>query len=48
MPLEYFFYLRINFLATEVKRDNKKIGVTVGERGVCILRTGSKQSSPTF
>jgi hypothetical protein len=45
MPLEYFFYLKVVFLATELKRRQiKKLGTEWGERGVCILRTGSIQS----
>jgi hypothetical protein len=33
------------FLATGLKREIKKIGVRLGEKGVCVLRTGSNQSS---
>jgi hypothetical protein len=41
MSPQYFFYLRIFFLANQLKRGKlKKSGVTEGERGVCILRTG--------
>jgi hypothetical protein len=48
MALQYFFYVRIVLLVTEFKKDRYKIGVSVGERGVCILMTGLKQPSPSF
>jgi hypothetical protein len=35
------------FLATDLCRD-KKLGVIVGERGVCMLRTDSNQTSLSF
>jgi len=38
MPPSISFYLRLLFLATDLKRANKKIGVRVGESGVCVLR----------
>jgi len=49
----YFFYLRIFFWgggwATEFGKGKIKItGVRVGETGVCIARTGSNQTSPSF
>jgi hypothetical protein len=47
-PRQYFFYLRIDFWLLSCRAANKKIGVRVGERGVCTQRTGSKQSSPSF
>jgi hypothetical protein len=45
--LPIFFITKNNFslLAVELKKAIKK-WMRVGERGVCILRTGSKQSSP--
>jgi hypothetical protein len=42
-----FFLPKNSFLATELKR-GEKFGVRVAERDVCILRTGSNQSSPPF
>ena len=48
-PPPVFFLPKNSFLlATEFKRANKKIGVRVGERGICILGTGSNQSSLSF
>jgi hypothetical protein len=45
--LQYFFYLIIVFwLLSSRGASKKENGVRVGDRGVCILRTGSKQSSP--
>ena len=41
-----FSYPRTVMFATVLRMANKIIGLTVGERGVCILRTGSNQSSP--
>jgi len=43
-----FLTIFFSFLVVELKTANKKIGVRVGERGVCILMTGSNQSSPSF
>ena len=48
MTVQYFFYLIIFVLATVLERADKKIGVRVGERGGCILRTDSNQTSPSF
>jgi hypothetical protein len=45
--LLYFFHLRI-FLTIDFKRDKYQFGVRMGEKGVCILRTDSNQSSPSF
>ena len=42
-----FFYVRIFFLGTEMKSEQKN-WVGVEERDVCILRTGSNQSSTSF
>jgi len=50
MPLQKFFYQRtVLSLGTEVKRGQiKRNWLRVGYRGLCILRTGSNQCSPSF
>jgi len=48
MVFQHFLTIFFSFLVVELKTANKKIGVRVGERGVCILMTGSNQSSPSF
>jgi hypothetical protein len=48
-PLPIFFLPKNSFFwLLNWREANKKIGVRVGQRGVCILRTGSSQSSPSF
>jgi hypothetical protein len=48
-PSKYVSYLRIVFFwLPSWTGANKKIGAKVGERGVCILRSDSNQSSPSF
>jgi hypothetical protein len=46
-PLVIFFVPKNSFLATNLKKD-KNNEVRVTESVVCILRTGSNQSSPSF
>jgi hypothetical protein len=41
-PPPIFLYLRIMFLAARFKKGKLIIGVRLGERGVCLLRAGSK------
>jgi hypothetical protein len=47
MRPQYFFYLRRAFLATELEGKTKKKSESGGSC-VCILRTGSNRSSPSF
>ena len=48
-PPIFFFLLKTFFLGEYWVEDGQiKIGVRMGERGVCVLRTGSNQPSPLF
>jgi hypothetical protein len=47
-PTPIFFLRKNNFLATNFERDKYKNCVENGEKGVCILGTGSHQYSPSF
>jgi hypothetical protein len=48
MPPPIFFYLRLFFLATELKRANKKIGVRVGGKGCLCIKEVFKPIFPVF
>jgi hypothetical protein len=44
---QIFFIPKYSFLATELKEDKKDWGES-GGKDVCMLRTGSNQTSPSF
>jgi hypothetical protein len=46
VKLKDIFLPKNSFFVAVLRRANKIIGLEVGERGVCLIRIGSNQSSP--